>query len=78
MLSQLELEARYAGGARLRPPILCTLIMPMKSSNAVAWHKKGTSLLKSPSQMSYFSVMVAMRVSARVAMTLLISVCSVS
>ena len=35
-------------GARLRPPILCTLIMPMKSSNAVAWHKKGTSLLKSP------------------------------
>lgn len=48
MLSQLELEARYAGGARLRPPILCTLIMPMKSSNAVAWHKKGTSLLKSP------------------------------
>ena len=48
MLSQLELEARYAGGARLRPPILCTLIMPMKSSNAVAWHKKGKSLLKSP------------------------------
>lgn len=48
MLSQLELEARYAGGLRLRPPILCTLIMSMKPSNAVAWHKKETSLLKSP------------------------------
>lgn len=79
MLSQLELEARYAGGGSAATAHFVYADHANEVIERRGLVQEGDIVAKkAPSQMSYFSVMVAMRVSARVAMTLLISVCSVS